>query len=100
VGLKYTNGFSQLRPSLLVLVFIASSILLLSLSMRTLPASTAYAVWTGIGVLGAVLLEVGFLGGRLTVARGVLLLMLVVAVVGLRFTADPAPAAPAASAAR
>jgi quaternary ammonium compound-resistance protein SugE len=87
IGLKYTNGFSAWLPGLLVVTGIAASVLFLSLAMRVLPTSTAYAVWTGIGVLGVALLGVGVLGERLTTTRAVFLALLVVAIVGLRLTA-------------
>ncbi|WP_026988224.1 quaternary ammonium compound efflux SMR transporter SugE [Fodinicurvata fenggangensis] len=56
VGLKYTDGFTRLWPSLFTLVAIVSSFALLGLSLRSLPLGTAYAVWTGIGTAGTVLL--------------------------------------------
>ena len=91
VGLKYTKGFSEVVPSVCVVVAIAASLLLLSLSMRSLPASTAYAVWTSIGVLGVAGLGVGVQGEALTIPRAVFLLLLVVAIVGLRLTTDLRP---------
>lgn len=54
VGLKYTDGFTRLWPSAGTLAAMAASVWLLSLAMRTLPMGTAYAVWTGIGAVGAV----------------------------------------------
>src|SRR6185295_7561120 len=56
IGLKYTHGFTRLWPSVWTALAIALSMLLLALAMRTLPAGTAYAVWTGIGSVGTVVL--------------------------------------------
>ena len=52
IGLKYTEGFTRLVPSVLTLVGMAGSIVLLGLALKTLPIGTAYAVWTGIGAVG------------------------------------------------
>ncbi|HBF53412.1 MAG TPA: QacE family quaternary ammonium compound efflux SMR transporter, partial [Afipia sp.] len=49
IGLKYTDGFTRLMPSVLTIVSMIASVLLLGLSLKTLPVGTAYAVWTGIG---------------------------------------------------
>jgi quaternary ammonium compound-resistance protein SugE len=89
VGLKFTHGFSRPLPSLLVVLSIAASVVLLSLAVQSLPISTAYAVWTGMGVLGAALLGITLLNERLTLARAFFLLLLMVAIVGLRLTQDP-----------
>lgn len=53
VGLKYTHGFSRLGPSVLTVAAMVVSMVLLSWTMKTLPTGTAYAVWTGIGAVGA-----------------------------------------------
>ncbi|MDR8352206.1 quaternary ammonium compound efflux SMR transporter SugE, partial [Acinetobacter baumannii] len=53
VGLKYTHGFSRLVPSVITIVAMVVSMALLSWAMKTLPVGTAYAVWTGIGAVGA-----------------------------------------------
>jgi quaternary ammonium compound-resistance protein SugE len=88
VGLKYTGGFSRLLPSVLVVLAMAASVLLLSLAMRSLPASTAYAAWTGLGVAGATVLGVVVLGERLTTTQTVFLLLLLLATVGLQLTGN------------
>ena len=62
VGLKYTEGFTKLTPSALVLVAMAASMGLLGLAVRELPIGTAYAVWTGIGTLGAAVFGMLVLG--------------------------------------
>ena len=69
IGLKYTEGFSRLVPSVLTLAAMAGSILLLGIALKTLPIGTAYAVWTGIGALGAFLAGILFLGEAASAAR-------------------------------
>ncbi|MFW5638916.1 MAG: DMT family transporter, partial [Methanoculleus sp.] len=54
LGLRYTEGFTKLGPSLVTLAVMAGSVYLLSRSLATLPLGTAYAVWTGIGAVGVV----------------------------------------------
>ncbi|MFN7101360.1 MAG: DMT family transporter, partial [Pseudorhizobium sp.] len=56
IGLKYTEGFTRLVPTVLTLVAMLISVVLLGLAIRTLPVGTAYAVWTGIGTVGTVIL--------------------------------------------
>ena len=58
IGLKYTEGFTRLVPSVLTLAAMAGSIILLGLALKTLPIGTAYAVWTGIGAVGTALLGI------------------------------------------
>ncbi|EEW24796.1 quaternary ammonium compound efflux SMR transporter SugE [Rhodobacter ferrooxidans] len=69
IGLKYTDGFSRLWPSVLTLVAMVISVLLLAQAMKTLPVGTAYAVWTGIGTLGTAILAVFLFGEPVTVLR-------------------------------
>ena len=86
VGLKYTDGFRRPLPSVLVLLAIAASMFLLSYAARTLPIGTAYAVWVGIGALGAAILGVVLFHEPVTAARVVFLVMLLTAIVGLKIT--------------
>jgi quaternary ammonium compound-resistance protein SugE len=62
IGLKYTHGFTRLMPSLITVTAMVVSIVLLSWAMRTLPVGTAYAVWTGIGAVGAAITGILLLG--------------------------------------
>ena len=62
VGLKYTEGFTRLGPSVATVAAMVASMLLLGLAVRTLPVGTAYAVWTGIGTVGTVLLGILLFG--------------------------------------
>ena len=86
VGLKYTQGFTRLWPSLFVGVTLAGSMVLLSLAMRTLPTGTAYAVWVGIGALGAAVLGIVLFQEPVTAARLGFLALLLVAIIGLKMT--------------
>ncbi|MBN9427682.1 MAG: quaternary ammonium compound efflux SMR transporter SugE [Burkholderiales bacterium] len=85
LGLKYSDGFSRLTPSLVVVVAAAASFWLLALAMRVLPAGTAYAVWTGIGAAGTALLGIALLGEPATALRLVCIGLIVAGVLGLKF---------------
>ena len=87
VALKYTDGFTRFWPSVLVLVTLAGSLVLLSRAARALPIGTAYAVWVGIGALGAALCGIVLFREPLTLARVAFLVLLLGAVVGLKLTA-------------
>lgn len=88
IGLKYTDGFTKLVPSVLTILGIAASMVLLSIAARTLPIGTAYAVWVGIGAAGAVVLGIVLLGEPATSARLGFLALLLVAIIGLKATAQ------------
>lgn len=86
IGLKYTDGFTRLWPSVLTIAAIIVSMFLLSLSARTLPIGTAYAVWVGIGAAGTAILGIFFLGDPATPARIFFIALLLAAIVGLKLT--------------
>ncbi|HEY2414435.1 MAG TPA: quaternary ammonium compound efflux SMR transporter SugE [Pirellulaceae bacterium] len=86
VGLKYTNGFTRPLPSILTIIGIVISLLLLSIAARTLPIGTAYGVWVGIGAAGAATLGILLLNEPATPSRIFFLALLVIAIVGLKFT--------------
>ncbi|HUE74931.1 MAG TPA: quaternary ammonium compound efflux SMR transporter SugE [Pirellulaceae bacterium] len=88
IGLKYTDGFTKFWPSVFTIAGIVVSMVLLSISARTLPIGTAYAVWVGIGAAGAAVLGILLLGEPATPARLFFLGLLLVAIVGLKFTAE------------
>ena len=88
VGLKYTDGFRRPVPSLLVILAIIASMLLLAIAARSLPIGTAYAVWVGIGALGAAVLGVVLFNEPLTLGRVVFLGLLLVSIVGLKMTSQ------------
>ena len=100
IGLKYTDGFSRLWPSLWTAAAIAASMLLLSIAARGIPIGTAYIVWVGIGALGTVLAEWIWLEEPVSLPRMFFAALLLAAIVGLKSTSSP-PAdanAPAAAA--
>jgi quaternary ammonium compound-resistance protein SugE len=86
LGLKATRGFTVFWPSVLTGAAIVASMLLLARAARTLPIGTAYAIWVGIGVLGATVGGVLLFGETMTLARAAFLLLLLVAIVGLKLT--------------
>ena len=86
VGLKYTDGFRRPVPSVLVIAAIAASMFLLSWAARTLPIGTAYAVWVGIGALGAAVLGIALFDEPVTAARIAFLALLIISIVGLKAT--------------
>ncbi len=83
VGLKYTQGFTRLWPSVGTLAAAAISLWLLK-SLKTLPVGTAYAIWTGIGALGVVTLGVLLFGESMSPARLLCIGLIVAGVVGLK----------------
>ena len=86
VGLKYTDGFRKPLPSLFVVVTLAGSMFLLASAARTLPIGTAYAVWVGIGALGAAILGIVLLREPVTFARIGFLTLLLIAIAGVKMT--------------
>jgi quaternary ammonium compound-resistance protein SugE len=84
VGLKYTNGFTRLWPTIGTAAAIVVSMVLLGMAARTLPIGTAYAVWTGIGAAGTALLGLWLFQEPATLARLACISLIVVGVVGLK----------------
>ena len=84
IGLKYTEGFSRLVPSLLTVTAMALSLALLGLALKTLPVGTAYAVWTGIGAVGTAALGIVLFGEPATAARLTSIGLIVAGIVGLK----------------
>jgi quaternary ammonium compound-resistance protein SugE len=89
IGLKYTEGFTKPIPSVLTITGIVVSMYLLSVAANKLPIGTAYAVWVGIGAAGAAILGILLLGESANPARLFFLGLLLVAIIGLKFTAEP-----------
>lgn len=84
IGLKFTEGFSRLVPSVLTLAAMAGSVILLGLALKTLPIGTAYAVWTGIGAVGTALLGIALFGEPATAMRLASIGLIVAGIVGLK----------------
>ena len=84
IGLKYTHGFTRLWPSVWTAGAIVVSMVLLGVAMRSLPAGTAYAVWTGIGTVGTVVLGIALLGEPAAPARVACIALILVGIIGLK----------------
>ena len=87
VGLKYTDGFTRWVPTTLTVAAMVASIVLLGLTVKHLPLGTAYAVWTGIGTIGTVILGIVLLGDSAAPVRIVCLALIVLGIAGLKLTA-------------
>jgi quaternary ammonium compound-resistance protein SugE len=83
IGLKYTEGFTRLWPSLWTAGAMVASVALLGLAVKSLPIGTAYAVWTGIGAAGTALLGIVLLGDPATWPRLACIVLIVAGIVGL-----------------
>ncbi|MGQ1908481.1 quaternary ammonium compound efflux SMR transporter SugE [Marinifilum sp. RC60d5] len=88
IGLKYAHGFTKLWPSVITVVAMAISVYFLALAVKNLPVGTAYAVWTGIGALTTAILGIILFGEPVHFSRIFFMLLLLIAIVGLKFTAN------------
>ena len=86
IGLKYPHGFTRLTPSVITVSAMIVSIVLLSWAMRSLPVGTAYAVWTGIGAVGAAITGILLLGESASLARIASLALIVAGIIGLKLS--------------
>ena len=86
VGLKYTEGFTRLVPSVLTVSAMTASVVLLGLAMKHLPVGTAYAVWTGVGTVGTVILGIVLLGDSAAPLRLACLGLIVLGIARLKLT--------------
>jgi quaternary ammonium compound-resistance protein SugE len=86
LGLKYSEGFTKLWPSVLTAVAMLISIFLLGLAMRSLPVGTAYAIWTGIGMVGTVIAGIFLMGDPVNTFRVVSLVLILTGIVGLKIS--------------
>jgi quaternary ammonium compound-resistance protein SugE len=84
IGLKYTEGFSRLWPSLTTIAAMILSLGFLALALKELPVGTAYAVWTGIGAIGTVILGIYLFGEPATAARLACIGLILAGIVGLK----------------
>ena len=87
VGLKYSQGFTKLWPSVLTLLSMVASMSLLAVAVRTIPIGTGYAVWTGIGAAGTAMLGMWLFAEPATMARLFFLGLIVSGIIGLKATA-------------
>jgi quaternary ammonium compound-resistance protein SugE len=87
IGLKYSEGFTRLWPSVATVVAMIISIGLLALAAKQLPIGTAYAVWTGIGAVGAVILGIALFNDPATPIRLACVGLILLGIIGLKLTA-------------
>ena len=88
VGLKYTDGWSKLYPSILAVIGMIVSFYFLSLALKTLPIGTAYAIWTGIGAVGTAILGMVLFDEPRDVLRILCVLLIVAGIAGLKLTSS------------
>jgi quaternary ammonium compound-resistance protein SugE len=87
IGLKYTEGFTRLVPTTLTIGAMVASVALLGVALRELPVGTGYAVWTGIGTIGTVILGIYLFGDAATPLRLGCIGLIVLGIAGLKFLA-------------
>ena len=88
VGLKYSDGFTKLFPTIFTIVTMIISFYLLSLALKALPTGTAYAVWVGIGTVGTVIAGIMLFGESMSLIRVMSILFILIGIVGLKFTTN------------
>ncbi len=88
IGLKYTDGFSRLWPSIGTGVAMVISVVMLSFALKSIPVGTGYAVWTGIGAVGTAILGILLFKEPATAARLVCIALIVSGIVGLKLVSD------------
>lgn len=86
VGLKYTDGFTRLWPTVGTVIAMIASVAFLGLALRTIPIGTGYAVWTGIGAVGTVILGIVLFGDPANAARLACVALIVAGILGLKLT--------------
>ncbi|MDY0238828.1 MAG: quaternary ammonium compound efflux SMR transporter SugE [Campylobacterales bacterium] len=84
VGLKYSDGFTKLTPTIFTLITMIVSFYLLSLALKTLPIGTAYAVWVGIGTIGTVIAGIFLFNESMSLFRMISILSILLGIMGLR----------------
>jgi quaternary ammonium compound-resistance protein SugE len=94
VGLKMSDGLSRFWPSVATVILMAISLTLLGISLKSLPLGTAYAIWTGVGALGTVLLGIAFFGESASLPRLACVALIIAGIVGLKLVTPEAPNVP------
>jgi quaternary ammonium compound-resistance protein SugE len=89
IGLKYTEGFTRLWPSVGTLAAMAISMILLAQALRTIPVGTGYAVWTGIGAAGTAIMGIALFGEPRHALRLLCIGLIMAGIVGLKFNSEP-----------
>lgn len=88
VGLKYSEGFTKLFPSILTVIGMIASFYFLSLALKELPLGTAYAIWTGIGTIGTVILGIALFKEPIDPIRLVCIGFIVIGIIGLKLVSQ------------
>jgi quaternary ammonium compound-resistance protein SugE len=88
VGLKYSDGFTKLTPTIFTLITMIVSFYLLSLALKTLPIGTAYAVWVGIGTIGTVIAGIFLFNESMSLFRMISILSILLGIMGLKLTTN------------
>jgi len=86
IGLKYTDGWTKLYPSILTVIGMIASFYFLSLALKSLPIGTAYAIWTGIGTVGAAVLGMVLFDEPRDVVRILCIMLIIAGIAGLKIT--------------
>lgn len=84
VGLKYSQNFTQVVPTIITVISLIMSFVLLNLSLRTIPLGIAYAAWTGIGIIGTVIFSALCFGEPLNVLKMVFIFLILIGIAGLK----------------
>ena len=86
IGLKYTEGFTRLRPTLWTILAMGISLWLLGIAMKSLPVGTAYSVWVGVGAVGTVILGMILFGEPANTGRLISVALIIAGIIGLKLT--------------
>lgn len=89
IGIKYTEGFNKIIPTIAVFIAMIISVYFLSVAVKTIPVGTAYAVWTGIGIVGTTIWGIAFFDEPYSFLRILFISLIVISIVGLRIIAKP-----------
>jgi len=88
IGLKYSEGFSRLWPTLWTVLAMIVSLWLLGIAMKSLPVGTAYSIWVGVGAIGTVILGIVLLGEPANTGRLISITFIVAGIIGLKLTSQ------------
>ena len=84
IGLKYTQGYTRLWPTIWTILAMIASVWLLGIAMRSLPVGTAYSIWVGVGAVGTVILGIVLFGEPANAARLISIMLIIAGIVGLK----------------
>ncbi len=88
IGLKYTEGFTRLWPTVWTILAMIVSLWLLGIAMKSLPVGTAYAIWVGVGAVGTVILGIVLLGDPANAGRLISIAFIIAGIIGLKLTSQ------------